>query len=354
MPAQNPLFARLPLLFGLLTLIYLTYTVLSPFIVPVSWAAILVFVTWPVYKRLLRLCGGRENLAATLMTLLLAMTLIGPLAWLLVMLQAEVRVIYAHLGDFLALEQLPLPGFLSERFPWLARELENFWVVLHENPAAFKDNLRGMLNLGLGQVKNLAGGIGRNLAKLMFTVLAAFFFYRDGLKIISQLRSALAHMVPQHGERYLSAAGGMTRAVVFGIVLTALAQAGLAGIGYAVAGAPNPVFLTVITFLFALIPFGTPFAWGGVALWLLASGDTLAAVGLAAWGTLAVGSVDNIIRPLVISSATQISFLLVMFGVLGGLASFGMIGLFLGPVILAVVAAMWQEWLNQPVEKNPA
>ncbi len=352
MPAPNPLLARLPLLFGLLTLIYLTYAILSPFIVPVAWAAILVFVTWPVYKRLLRKTGNRQNVAATLMTLLLAITLIAPMVWLLIMLQAEIRVIYAHLGEFLALDKPPLPAALQTRFPWLAHELENLWLSLHDNPAALKDHLRGMLNLGFGQIKMLAGGIGRNIAKLLFTVMAAFFFYRDGLKIIGQLKNALAHTVPRQGERYLAAAGNMTRAVVFGIVLTALAQAGLAGIGYAVAGAPNPVFLTMITFLFALIPFGTPFAWGAVALWLLITGDTLGAAGLGLWGALVVSSVDNIIRPLVISSATQISFLLVMFGVLGGLASFGMIGLFLGPVILAVVAAIWQEWLNQPIQRD--
>lgn len=352
MPTQNSLITRLPLLFGLVSLTYLTYLILSPFIVSVAWAAILVFVTWPLYKQLLRWTGNRPNIAAGVMTVLLTLTLVGPMAWLLVMLQSEVRVIYAHLGEFLALDTLPLPDMVHERFPWLARELENFWVVLHDNPAALKENLRGVLNLGLGQLKTLAGGIGRNIAKLLFTVMAAFFFYRDGLKIIRQLKSALAHMVPQQGERYLAAAGGMTRAVVFGIVLTAVAQASLAGVGYAVAGAPNPVFLTVITFLFALIPFGTPFAWGSVALWLLLSGDSIAAAGLAVWGALVVGSVDNIIRPLVISSATQISFLLVMFGVLGGLTSFGMIGLFLGPVILAVVVAIWQEWLNQPIPSN--
>jgi len=348
----NALLARLPLLLGLLTLIYLTYRILSPFIVPVAWAAILVFVTWPLYRWLLRLLGNRSNLAATLMTLLLTLVMVGPMAWLLIMLQSEVRIIYSHLGDFLAQDTLSLPPLIHDRAPWLVKELDNFWALLHDDPTALKEHLRSMLNLGFGQVRTLAGGIGRNVAKLVFTIMAAFFFYRDGLKIISQLRSALAHTVPRRGDRYLAAAGNMTRAVVFGIGLTALAQSILAGIGYAMFDAPNPVFLTVITFLFALIPFGTPFAWGGVALWLLVSGDSVGAIGLAVWGTLVVGTVDNLIRPLVISNATQISFLLIMFGVLGGLATFGMIGLFLGPVILAVVAAIWQEWLNQPIQKD--
>ncbi len=125
---------------------------------------------------------------------------------------------------------------------------------------------------------------------------------------MQQLRHALRLVSSESGERYLAAAGGMTRAVVFGIVLTALAQAVLAGIGYAVAGAPNPVFLTAVTFIIALIPFGTPFAWGAVALWMLADGQVLAGIGLAIWGALVVSTIDNIIRPLVISSSTRISF----------------------------------------------
>lgn len=343
---------RLPLLAGLFTLTYLTYSILSPFLVPLAWAAVLVFVTWPLYRHLLRLCGHRENVAAGLMTALLMLLMVGPLAWLLVMLQAEVRIIYAHLSEFLLRDTLDLPEMVTSDYPWLASEIQRLWVLVHENPAILKDNLRGVVDVSFVQLKSLAGGIGKNIAKLLFTLLSAFFLYRDGPRIIAQLRSALAHTAPGHGERYLGAAANMTRAVVFGIVLTALAQGALAGIGYAVAGAPNPVFLAVVTALFALIPFGTPFAWGAVAIWLLVSGDTIAAVGLAIWGTAVVSSVDNIVRPLVISSATQISFLLVMFGVLGGLASFGMIGLFIGPVILAVVAAIWQEWLNKPVQEE--
>lgn len=345
---ESPVLTRVLLLLSLATLLYLTYAVLSPFFISMAWAAILVFVSWPLYRRLLKAIGNRHNLAAVIMTGLLTLTLVGPLAWMLVMLQAEVRSIYAHLSEFLAQDALPLPPQLNDYAPWLVRELEELWAVAHDNPAALKESLRGVLNVGLVQAKMLAGGITRNAAKLTFTVFTAFFFYRNGLALVRQIRLALAQVTPGHGERYLKAAGDMTRAVVFGIVLTAVAQAALAGIGYAVAGAPNPVFLTVLTFLIALIPFGTPFAWGGVSLWLLASGETLPAIGLAIWGAAVVSSVDNIIRPLVISSATQISFLLIMFGVLGGLTAFGMIGLFIGPVILAVVMAIWREWLEQP------
>jgi predicted PurR-regulated permease PerM len=135
--------------------------------------------------------------------------------------------------------------------------------------------------------------------------------------------------------------------VVYGLVFAALAQGSLAGFGYWIAGLNAPVFLAALTTLAALIPFAVPLVWGGVALWLLAIGKTGAGVFLLIWGATAVSWVDNVVRPFVISSATRIPFLLVMFGVLGGLAAFGLVGLFVGPVILAVLIAVWREWLAE-------
>lgn len=346
-PMPSPT-SRLPLLAALITLGYLTFEILQPFLVPLAWAAILCFVSWPAYRRLLHWTGERPTLSASLMTLLLAIVLIGPLAWLLLVLQGELAFILGAASHWLQQPDVVLPAWMDERLPWLAREFRRAWLQWHVDPAQLKASLSNLLNASLPQISSLAGGIGRNIGKLACTLFAAFFLYRDGEAILRQLRRTLARMTQHASERYLRAAGDMTRAVVFGIVLTALAQGTLAGIGYAVANAPNPVFLMLVTFMLALVPFGTPFAWGGVALWLLVNGHTLEAIGMAIWGTFVVSTIDNIIRPLVISSATQISFLLVMFGVLGGLACFGMIGLFLGPVILAVASAIWQEWLQPP------
>ena len=115
-----------------------------------------------------------------------------------------------------------------------------------------------------------------------------------------------------------------------------------------------PVLFGAFTALIALMPFGTPFVWGALGAWLLFTGKTLEGIGLLLWGTLVVSSVDNLIRPLVISSATHIPFLLVMFGVIGGLAAFGLIGMFVGPVIVAVLLALWREWLEDQAPRGPA
>ena len=349
---QLPLLSRLPMFAALVVLVFLSYQVLQPFIISVTWAAILVFVSWPVYQHLLRALKGRRNMSALIMTVGLSLITLGPITWLLLILQMEVRVVFKSLMTLISQDSFQAPDFITRYFPWLAQELQRIWQILHDDPDAIRENLRNNFGIGLGQIGFLAGEVGRNLAKLSMTIFTAFFLYRDGDRILKQLRHALRLVSADSGERYLAAAGGMTRAVVFGIVLTALAQAVLAGIGYAVAGAPNPVFLTAVTFIIALIPFGTPFAWGSVAIWMMADGQMLAGIGLAIWGGLVVSTIDNIIRPLVISTSTRISFLLVMFGVLGGLAAFGMIGLFIGPVILAVLSSLWQEWLNSPTDQS--
>ena len=146
-------------------------------------------------------------------------------------------------------------------------------------------------------------------------------------------------------EGYVNAVGNTTRAVVYGIVLTAVVQGAVAGLGYWVAGLPAPATLAAVTVLIALIPFGTPVVWGSAGLWLLFTGQTTAGIGLLLWGVLVVSWVDNIVRPMLLSRASNIPFILALFGVLGGLAAFGLVGLFLGPVILAVALAVWREWL---------
>jgi predicted PurR-regulated permease PerM len=199
------------------------------------------------------------------------------------------------------------------------------------------------------EVGQFVGGVGRNATKLGFALVTLFFIYRDGEMMLNQLRAALWPFLGDRLDIYLLAIGGMTRSVVYGLVLTALAQGALAGLGYWAAGVDAPLLLAAVTALVALIPFGTPFVWGSVGAWLLVMGNTVAGVGLLLWGTLVVSWVDNLIRPLVISSAARIPFLLVMFGVLGGLAAFGLIGLFLGPVIVAVLMALWREWQAEQV-----
>lgn len=325
-------------------LLYLGYNILAVFLTPMAWAGVLAYVTWPAYKRILVRLGQRHNLAAALMTLSLALLIIIPLLLAVIVLNVEAANVYRIIEQKIISQNLVLPEF-AKKWPF-ANELQKILDNLMTHPEAFREQLQAWFQKAFGAAAQVASGISKNLAKLSMALFILFFFYRDGQKIMQQIQQGLAVLIGDKVHGYMGAIGDTTRAVVYGIVLTAVAQGFLAGIGYAFVGMESPIFLACITTLVAMIPFGTPFAWGSVAVWLLSQGYTVDALILAAWGTLVISWVDNIIRPLVISSATEIPFLAVMFGVLGGLAAFGMIGLFVGPVILAVLIAIWRQWLE--------
>ncbi|MBL8338734.1 MAG: AI-2E family transporter [Rhodoferax sp.] len=336
------------LILGLLLggLLVLSYSVLHLFLVPMAWAAIMAYTTWPLYLRLRRALGERATLSAALMTLLLSLAIALPLLWLVSVLRSELGHAYAAVSDYLAQGPRPLPEFVRA-IPWLGDWLQETLNQLASDPDALQEQARTWMEQRTGEVLNLLGGVGRNAARLGLALLTVLFLYRDGEQLLAQVRQVLGRFLGQRVEGYLAAVGATTRAVVYGLVLTAIAQGALAGLGYWVAGVQSPMLLAVMTTLIALIPFGTPLVWGSIGVWLLLTGKTAAGIGLLVWGAVVVSWVDNLIRPIVISSATQIPFLLVMFGVLGGVAAFGLVGLFLGPVVLAVMMAVWREWLGQ-------
>ncbi|OTG75763.1 AI-2E family transporter [Acinetobacter sp. ANC 4169] len=338
------------LLFGLFfILMYLSFNVLKYFIVPVVWAAIIAYVTWPLYQSVLRMCGQRPTLSATVMILSVVLVLGLPIIFAIFMLQHEGRNLYYELQKQVFSGHLNVPDFIRQ-LPFIGKEISRTLREINQDPNSTIQSvslwIQGHLNYG----KAVLNEVSRNMIKLCFAVMSLFFFYRDGHTILSQVSKALEMVIGPRIHHYLETISETTRAVVYGVGLTAIAQSFLAGISYFVAGVPNPMVLTIITFLLALIPFGPPVAYTSVSLWLFSQGQTVEAIGVMAWGVCIVSTADNVIRPLVISGATQIPFLLIMFGVLGGLASFGMVGLFVGPVILAVLLAIWREWLHESNE----
>ena len=335
------------LLFGLFfALLFLSFSVLKYFIVPVVWAAIIAYMTWPLYQRVLRTCKQRSTLSATLMILLVVLVVGLPVIFAIFLLQHEGRNLYYELQKQVFSGHVNVPDFIRQ-LPFIGKEVSRTLRELNNDPNSMIQSVQLWIQGHLNYGKVLLNEVSKNIFKLCFAIMSLFFFYRDGPMILGQVSRALEMVIGPRVHHYLATISDTTRAVVYGIGLTAIAQAILAGISYFVAGVPNPMVLTIITFLLALIPFGPPVAYTSVALWLFSQGQTIEAVGVMAWGVCIVSTADNVIRPLVISGATQIPFLLIMFGVLGGLASFGMVGLFVGPVILAVLLAIWREWLHE-------
>jgi predicted PurR-regulated permease PerM len=327
-------------------LLLLSYQVLSLFLVPVAWAIILVYVTWPLHRLLSRWFGRRTGFSAVLMTIFLTLTFGLPLLWVVLMLQGEVPRTHQALVVLLAQGADALPPKVA-RIPWIGPEIERLLELSAEDPAALRDQILQWIKPWTDLSLKVLGDIGLTAFKFGFALLTAFFLYRDGEELLGQTGRLFSGLLGPRAGGYLSAVGDTMRAVLYGLVLTALLQGALAGVGYWVAGVQAPVLLGVVTAIFALIPFGTPLVWGAVSAWLFFSGQTWEGVGLAAWGALVVSQIDNLFRPLVISSATRIPYILVLFGVLGGISAFGLLGLFLGPIVIAVLLAVWREWIHE-------
>jgi len=339
------------LLFGLIfILFYLSFQVLKYFIVPVLWAAIIAYITWPLYHSVQKLCGPRPTLSATLMISMVVLVVGIPLTFAIFMLQHEGRNLFYELQKQVFSGHLDVPQFIRD-LPIIGKEVTRTLKEINTDPNSIVQNVSGWFQSHLNYGRLVLSEISKNIFKLCFAVMSLFFFYRDGQTILNQVSKALEMVIGPRIHHYLDTISETTRAVVYGVGLTAIAQALLAGLSYFVAGVPNPMVLTIVTFIFALIPFGPPVAYSAVSLWLFSQGQTIEAIGVMVWGVCVVSTADNVIRPLVISGATQIPFLLIMFGVLGGLASFGMVGLFVGPVILAVLLAIWREWLHEQVNE---
>lgn len=343
------------LLLGVLLLAGLV--VLQPFLTAVAWAAILVYVSWPLYERLLRRFNGRRGWTAFTMTMALALVLVAVPLWLLFMMQREGTV---ALRDAMALLRagVALPEPLAA-IPWLGPWLQERLLLLGGDGEALGRQLAALGEqwgqwLGARAV-GLLGDLGINALRFAIALLTAFFLFRDGEQLFQESRQVLRGLLGDRVQAYFDAVGNTTRAVVYGLLMAALVQGLMAGLGYWAVGISAPVFWGAATAMLALIPFGATLIWVPMALWLLVTGHVAAGIGLMLWGMLAVSWIDNLVRPLIISGVSNVPFVIVLFGVLGGLGAFGLIGLFVGPVILAVLLAVWREWAaSEAAEAAPA
>ncbi|MCX7098338.1 MAG: calcium-translocating P-type ATPase, PMCA-type [Methylococcales bacterium] len=344
-----PAKTRLPLLIPgifLAGLLLLSFMVLKEFLLTLIWAFIIAYVIWPLYRRLKLRLNNRPTASALLMTSIIATVIFLMVVWLVAMLQEEVGIAYQTLVGNAAQPTFQLPDAIKG-IPGVGHYLQDWLARINNDHAGVSSQFVDWAKQWLGQTATFLGGVGHNVMKLGVILVTVFFCFRDGEAAIAQARLGLFHFLGKYQNVYLQAAGDTTRAVVYGLVLAALGQGLLAGIGYAVAGVKAPVLFGLITALLALIPMGATLVWLPIGITLTLTGQLWPGVGLLLWGVLAVSTVDNVIRPIIISGASRVPFLVVMFGVLGGLSAFGAVGLFLGPVILSVLLSVWQVWVKQ-------
>jgi P-type Ca2+ transporter type 2C len=332
-------------------LFWLSYAVLREFFLVITWAVIITYVMWPLFKRLKKKLKNRATLSAAVMTAFISALISLTFFGLINSLQREVVSIYQELVTNFSPPSKELPASLRQ-IPWLSHYLQQYLDQLNIDEAGIKVQLLDWIKQGLGQLAKFLGGVGRNILTLGFILVTLFFCFRDGQQVAGQLKQGLSRFLGEFQNSYLKAAGDTAQAVVYGLVLAAIGQGIFAGIGYAVVGVKAPALLGAITALFAMVPMGATLIWLPVCIGLFTTGQYWQGVGLMLWGVFVVSMVDNIIRPLVISGAGRIPFLVVLFGVFGGLQAFGFVGLFLGPIILSVLLAVWQAWLKQQTSEH--
>lgn len=321
--------------------------VLRPFLSALLWALILSFSTWPLYAWLVRRLKGRRSLAALLMTLLVAAIFILPLAAAGTHLADSVAKVGGIIGVLLQ-EGPPGPPDWAAELPIIGPQLEERWLELERLGAGWTAELQPYLQTGLDWLLGLGVRLGEAMLQVSLGVVAAFFFFRDGAEATRRLGIALERLGGLRAQRLLVVAASTVRSVIYGVIGTALAQATLQGLGLWLAGVPAAFFLGFLTFFLGFVPVGPPLIWLPAAAWLLYKGAVGWGLFLIIWGFLVVSGVDNVLRPYLISRGSRLPLVLVLFGVLGGLIAFGFLGIFLGPTLLALGHALFQEWSAEP------
>ncbi len=325
-------------------LLLLGVWIMHGFLVALTWAVVIAIATWPLYQRLLQRLPEqrRETWGCILFTLLIGLMLIVPLTYALLQVGYETRVLLRVLNEAQK-SGLPAPEWLG-RLPLAGEWAISWWKSNLASPGAATDLL---LQINSGITVEWAKVFGKQvlhrLAILAVTLITLYFLYRDGAKLAREFVGAVRRVVGESGERYIAHMASAIGATVNGLVLVGLAEGILLAIGYALAGLEHAALLGAVTGLFAMVPFAAPLIFGGASLVLLAQGNTLAAVLLYSFGSVVLFIADHFVRPLLIGGAARLPFLWVLLGILGGLESLGLLGLFLGPAIMAALVSLWRD-----------
>ena len=325
-------------------LLYQVALFLAPFFVPLVWAAILALTFSPFTFWLTGVLRGQRDLASILLVLTVVTVVVLPSIYFGSLIVNQTTAAYervqqmarsGELGHIVEQIRGSRPGLLVQRI------LDPIRDKVDIDPAALIVTATNWLSQQVaGQAAALARNVLFTLVNFTLMLVALFFFFRDGERMASRVRDLLP-LEPQHKQVIFTRLYTTLTAVVQGMVLTALAQGTLAGIGYwLIADLPFALFLGFLTGLASFIPLAGPaLIWGGVAIYLAALGEMGRAIGMALWGALLVSTCDNVIKTLVIGGQARLPTFLLLFALLGGLKVYGFLGVFLAPVILAILLA---------------
>ncbi|HWU63349.1 MAG TPA: AI-2E family transporter [Ensifer sp.] len=319
------------------------------FTVPILGALVIGFASWPLFQILKARVNGQRTVAASLAVLLIVVFVIVPVflassytlrevgGW--VRWAAEANRTGAKTPDWLA--NLPFVG------EWASDE----WSRLVGHAGGIGELIHLVTGSNIGAIYHLVlmtgAGIFNFLLTLLFMMIVLFCVYRDGASFALQIDKVGERVLPRRWERFSRIVPQTVSATVTGMTLIAVGEGVVLGVAYWIAGAPSPVTLGVLTGFMALIPGGAPLSFSLVSLYLLGTGSPIAAVALFAWGTTELFIVDKTLRPRIVGGPIQLPFLPTFFGLIGGVKTMGLLGLFIGPVLMAILVAVWREWLRE-------
>jgi predicted PurR-regulated permease PerM len=336
-----------------LLLTYLLFTILSPFLPALVWAAAIGIITYPLYEKLIFRCRCSDITAALLMTSAIVLAVILPLIGLIFALSQEAKLAYQFLES--ASTNGPTTGVTHIlQHPVVAPWLEKLQAAIGPFNIKLDAILLPTVKQGIASLLNYSTGLLKDFFRFMINlvllVVILFFIYKDGQGFLRRFCQLIA-IDERLKTSITTSIKNILVAVIYGIVLTCLVQGTMGGLGFLVVGLPSPLLFGALMVICAVIPVvGTALIWLPGALYLLANGQTLTGIGLIAWGILAVSSIDNIIRPLFISGKAKLPILVIALGGLGGFLAFGLAGVVVGPLILALIPVLLEAYRHRPLE----
>lgn len=328
--------------------VLLALWVARDFLVALIWAGVIAITTWPIYVRFAQLISARRSslLASVLFTFVVGLVLIIPIV-LTAHQVAQGGEAFVHVLNRLRESGVVVPAWLAQ-LPIAGEYLDLWWRANLSNPEVLTEWLRGIKIENLtAWTGTLGGALLHRLFLFAITLIALCVMLRDGTWLADRLGVTARRLLGDPGTRLIGKIAEATRATVNGTIAAAIVKGAVVGIAYVMMGVPHPLLFSVLTTALAMVPLGAWVALAAASLTLLVQdGTLLAPAGLLVFGAAVLLIGDNFIQPALIGSSAELPFLLVLIGILGGMRSFGLVGLFLGPVVMAALLTVWREWIG--------
>jgi len=335
---------QLAIRLGLLAfLIYWTFVLIRPFVPILAWGIVLAVALYPVFNLLSRFLGGRPRLAATILTIINLGIVIGPATWLGLSAVEGVKDLAASLGAGNLV--VPSPPKAVKDWPLIGSQLHELWNQASNNIRAALREVAPHLKPLAGAMLNLAGDAGVGTLKFLVSVALAGFLFPYGSQLVAAGRGFLYRIVPEQSEHFLELAGTTIRAVSQGVIGVAIIQSLLAGIGFKLAGIPGAGLLAFLVMILTIVQIGAAIVLVPVIIWIWIDKDFVTALLMTVFLCI-VGILDNILKPLVMGRGLTTPTLVIFVGVIGGTLAHGIVGLFIGPIILSVAWELTVAWIH--------